>query len=451
MNQALVAFTFLAVLTFLTNIVHLKSDILDNSSLLIVNLVLCSFIIIIALFRKRLHLKIKLSLVSIIAYFALLNGLSKLGSLASSKVFIVLIPILIIFLANYKYALGALLIFLLTFLVFAYLHTSGNLAISTDADVYAKGTFIWSLDFINYIGVVWALAYAAQKYFRTLKRQLVLTDSQNEELTLHKDNLEKLVDKKTRSLTKANKKLELTIKNLKESQSKLIDAEKMASLGILTAGVAHEINNPLNYIMGAYLGLKQKIESKTIFENEEQAQELLEALKLGLDRSSHIVKGLNQFSRSNKTLDENCDIHTILDNTVLMLNNKLKNNIEVVKEFDENVGVVNGNVGNLHQVFLNILTNAIDAIDTEGQIKIKTKNRASNIVISISDNGAGITKKNLNKIATPFFTTKFSEHKKGTGLGLYITHNIIQEHKGTIQFSSEVGKGTLVEIVLPKQ
>lgn len=287
------------------------------------------------------------------------------------------------------------------------------------------------------------------------------------QLKMHRDNLELLVKAKTEDLEAAiedlhianeelsdknqiineqNAELKSALENLKQTQNQLIQSEKMASLGILTAGVAHEINNPLNFIMGAYVGLEDYFNS-VIPEHKENVNLLLKGLRSGLNKASEIVRGLNQFSRDSKKYDEDCDIRSILENCLVMLYNQYKNQISLEKDYTENLPVIKGNVGELHQVFINILVNAIQAIENKGVIAIKTYIYESKIVISVTDSGNGIRKEDLNRITDPFFTTRAPG--KGTGLGLAISYNIVNKHRGTMEFESEQGKGTTVRILLP--
>ena len=449
MNQSLIAILFLCLLN-MYGIINRFFEF-GITKLFIIDILLSFTVILTAILRKQIHLHIKLGIVTIAGYIAFFNGLNNLGFLASGKFYMVLIPILVSFFLDFKYTLGVILFFLISYIIFAFLFLSGEIEYTIEPNIYLDSANGWIFDVIISIGLVWAISHAGSRYIKTLNKQLKLIKTQNGELKFLRKDLEKLVDKKTKSLTEANKKLELTIKNLQESQLQLINSEKMASLGVLTAGVAHDINNPLNYIMGAYEGLKANYEEHKNEKEQENVEKFLEALKLGLDRSTDIVKSLNQFSRNNESLNEDCDLHLILDNTVSMLNSKLKNKVEVVKDYDVNKLFIKGNIGSLHQVFLNIIGNSIEAIETNGEIKIKTENLKSEIKISIKDNGLGIPKENIAKIKDLFFTTKTLENRLGSGLGLYISYKIIEKHKGFIEITSEVGKGTLVEIVLPKQ
>ena len=289
-----------------------------------------------------------------------------------------------------------------------------------------------------------------------------ITENKNyeNELEKHQFHLEKLVQKRTKDLETANKELktlykelkvqkeevELTLHALKETQGRLIQSEKMASLGVLTAGVSHEINNPLQYLSGIYYGFVNYF--KKYGSNDEKTTKLLlSSTKISIERISSIVNGLNQMSRNNSNINENCDIHSIINNCLTVLHNKYKYNIEIEKKYYSNSIILKGNVGQLHQVFINILTNAIQAIKNTGQISIATYLKAESAIIEISDTGYGIDKENLAKIIDPFFTTK--DPGKGTGLGLSICYSILNDHRGSIKFESEVNIGTKSIITLP--
>ncbi|KKK54128.1 hypothetical protein LCGC14_3087860, partial [marine sediment metagenome] len=202
--------------------------------------------------------------------------------------------------------------------------------------------------------VLTKISLQEEVYIHSQWRDITEKRKYQEELIKHRNHLEELVKERTIDLEKA-------LKDLKNTQAQLIQSEKMASLGILTAGVAHEINNPLNYIMGAYVGLDNYFKQEGS-SDEQQILFLLNSIKTGIDRTSNIVKGLNQFSRVNSIFDENCNIHSIIDNCLLMLNSKVVNKTVIKKKYIDETIEVKGNVGKLHQVFINILTNAIHAL-----------------------------------------------------------------------------------------
>ena len=247
-------------------------------------------------------------------------------------------------------------------------------------------------------------------------------------------------------LDKQHQELQTAYNNLRETQDKLVQSEKMASLGILSAGIAHEINNPLNFINGGLQILELNLR-KYNFEHMDDLMPMIESIQTGIDRAAEIVRSLNIYSRANDLPGSECNIHSIIDNCLVMLKNEIKYIIEVKKEYCTDPITVFGNEGRLHQVFLNILTNAIHAISDVGVIRITTLITGPDCIVKISDNGCGISNENISKLTDPFFTTK--EPGKGTGLGLSITSKIVKDYKGTITFDSKEGEGTTVTITLP--
>jgi signal transduction histidine kinase len=283
--------------------------------------------------------------------------------------------------------------------------------------------------------LILALAYFIYRGLRTKKRNNDKLRSLNQDLS-HKNEI----------IENQNIELKATLQNLKETQTQLFQAEKMASLGILTSGVAHEINNPLNYIMGSYIGLSDYFE-ENIPKDPIQINILLSSLNEGVQRASKIVSGLNEFSRNTISLHEDCNLHTIIDNCLAIVNSSLQHRVEVTKKYHSEELICKGNVGKLHQVFLNLLSNASQAIPGKGIIELTTQKTNTHYEIFISDTGEGISPENINKITDPFFTTK--DPGKGTGLGLSITYSIINEHNGKLFFESELGKGTTAKVILP--
>lgn len=265
-------------------------------------------------------------------------------------------------------------------------------------------------------------------------------------LTSNNLRLEETVADRTNALEQQKQELKTALNQLRSAQEQMIQSDKMASLGILAAGVAHEINNPLNFIQGGVEGLEQTLKRSRKIKKEDYA-ELVNAIKEGISRASTIVLSLNEFSHSSDKKLEPCDIHHLIENCLTMIRYRLKNGIELEKEFSKGKIQVLGNNGKLHQAFLNIITNSIQAIDKKGNITIRTKVEDSEILIEFIDSGHGIKPENLKKITEPFFSTKGPG--KGTGLGLSITYAIINEHGGTIHYSSEWKKGTSATIKLP--
>ncbi len=264
----------------------------------------------------------------------------------------------------------------------------------------------------------------------------------NEELL---NTNEELIEK-SEIISEQNEELQTALQHLRETQSQLLQSEKMASLGILTAGVAHEINNPLNFIMGGVIGLENYFEDYNC-QQPEKIHDLLSKVKTGINRITDIIRGLDQFSSVNENDPQPCDMHSIVNNCLVILQNQFKNRIEIRKDYTKEKITIKGNVGELHQAIINILNNSIQSIEAEGKISITTEKKHKDLIIEISDTGCGISKENLPKITDPFFTSK--DPGKGVGLGLSIAYTIIQEHKGKLDFKSESGKGTRVKITFP--
>ncbi|MEP1891329.1 MAG: ATP-binding protein, partial [Cyclobacteriaceae bacterium] len=262
------------------------------------------------------------------------------------------------------------------------------------------------------------------------------------ELETYSSKLQDLVEQRTQQLDQSNKKLierniELSdaLEELKMAQEELVQSRKMASLGVIAAGVGHEINNPLNFIIGGVTMLERSFEGQL----GKDQQKAIKTIKLGSKRASEIVKTIGRFSRKSASMDEFCNIHAILDGCLLMMSANLIERVRIVKNYSENSLVVKGNEGMLHQAFLNVLMNADQAIEGEGDIIITTELNDSKAIVKIKDTGVGIEDTNLVKVMDPFFSTK--EPGKGVGLGLFITYNIISELGGKIEFNSKLGEG----------
>ena len=283
----------------------------------------------------------------------------------------------------------------------------------------------------------------------------------------------------TEDMQKQKRELELTLENLKLAQSQLIQSEKMASVGVLTAGIAHELNNPINFMSGNVHPLQQDIEEvfallkkyeQSISKNDlghyfsevdelkeemdfsyliQEIYSLLKGIEEGANRSSEIIKGLRSFSRLDDEACQIYDLHEGIDSSLVLLQNKIiDKKILVRKDYGDFEGV-ECFPSKLNQVIMNILTNSLQAMEAgSGELIIQTVSSAIGVKIIIKDNGRGMPPEVKEHIFDPFFTTK--EVGKGMGLGLSISYGIIEKHNGNIDVISEPGKGTEFIISLPK-
>jgi len=257
-------------------------------------------------------------------------------------------------------------------------------------------------------------------------------------------------------LEEKNRNLEELFAELKETQSQLIQSEKMSSLGQLVAGVAHELNNPIGYLyanmkeLQKYIDLlKQseegKIEASAEYIKEDIDQLILESVE-GSERVKTIVENLRKFSRLDEAEFKFADIHEGLDSTIMLIEKELGERVKLHKNYVD-IPPISCMPGHLNQVFLNMLLNAIQAIEGDGNIWILTAIEDDKVIITFKDDGKGIPKKSIDKIFEPFFTTK--PVGMGTGLGLSISYGIIQEHGGEIKVKSKKEKGTTFIISIP--
>ncbi|MDZ8055183.1 MAG: PAS domain S-box protein [Aulosira sp. ZfuVER01] len=374
----------------------------------------------------------------------------------------------------------------------------------------ADGRWVWVKDIVNVVrvqGEVTQLLGFIIDISERKQTELSLQEALNR-LEQAKQELETRVQQRTIALSQEKEKLEQTLKQLQQTQSQLIQSEKMSSLGQLVAGVAHEINNPVNFIYGNITPATEYVEdllyllqcyqyyypnpSSTLQEEIqdidldfiiEDLPKLLSSMKVGANRIREIVLSLRTFSRLDEAEVKEVNIHDGIDSTLMILQNRLKprtgnSQIQVIKEYGQ-LPLVECYAGQLNQVFMNIIVNAIDALEEydqkrspqeilehpsqiaictefrQGETRIEsaeepyTTNSASSIVIRIIDNGPGINEAVCNRLFDPFFTTK--SIGKGTGLGLSISYQIVVDrHQGQLECYSTPGH-TEFAIMIPQQ
>ena len=231
-----------------------------------------------------------------------------------------------------------------------------------------------------------------------------------------------------------------------ELETQLTQAEKLSSIGLLAAGVAHEVNTPLAVISSYAQMLAKQVRG------DERVGPLLEKITQQTFRASEIVNGLLNFSRTSGTAFTEIDINTVIRDTLNLLEHQLKTaNVRLESALDPSLPPILGNPGKLQQVFLNLFLNAKDAMAGGGTLRVATEVNG-HVGVSISDTGSGIAPEHVKRIYDPFFTTKSAPRegqRRGTGLGLAVTYGIIQEHAGKIEVESQAGAGTTFYLEFP--
>jgi signal transduction histidine kinase len=267
-----------------------------------------------------------------------------------------------------------------------------------------------------------------------------------------KANLEVEVEEKTKSLREKSTTLEKTVLDLKQAQAEVLQSSKLASLGTLSAGLAHEINNSLNYPTGALPSLKRLFQKPDLTETDRQrAVEILNLMGDGLNLTSEIIKNLKRYSSGKIGELEDLNLKQVCEGVLLLLKNQLKDSITTHVNIDANLHVTCSRVG-LSQALMNVIGNAADALkEQQGkprEIYIEVVDEAQFLTLNIRDTGPGIPENIISRVLDPFFTTK--PQGKGTGLGLYIVNREMAAVGGTVAIKSVVGTGTTIALAFPK-
>lgn len=335
------------------------------------------------------------------------------------------------------------------------------------------------------------LSFALADRINVLKQEKELSQQQafvamkeNERLVTEQNiQLEKKVHERTADLENRNTELHTAMNDLRMTQQQLVESEKLASIGQMTAGIAHEINNPINFVQSNVGPLKRDIdeilellsqlaeidENKDLLEQinhlksqyvkldvdylKKEIEQLLHGIEDGSKRTAEIVKGLRVFSRMDKNELVSADINECLNSTLVVMKNMTKAEVTLNVELGENIPKIKCYPGKLSQVFMNLVTNAVQATRLPGRqpidrvINVRSYLSDNKIYVEIQDNGTGIPIEIQSKIFEPFFTTK--DVGEGTGLGLGIVAGIVGEHNGHLSFTSSAAEGTTFLITLP--
>jgi signal transduction histidine kinase len=294
------------------------------------------------------------------------------------------------------------------------------------------------------------LTFALEEMRRALREKLRST----EEVNL---DLERAVQMRTADLARKNKELAETLDKLTRAQAQLVRSEKLASIGQLVAGIAHEINNPVNAIVNTVGPLEEAVaeldraaDDAGRGEAADDIRDMVRVVQRGAQRTKAIVQALHNYSRTDDEHLVDFDLDRSLDDSLELLRHLLRGVVAVERNYGE-VGRVRGHAGQIGQVFMNLLTNAAQALagKPDARITIETRVAGDSVVVRICDNGPGIPPDVLPRIWDPFFTTK--DVGDGTGLGLSIVHELVERHGGTIEVDTQLGAGTTFTVTLPRR
>jgi signal transduction histidine kinase len=293
------------------------------------------------------------------------------------------------------------------------------------------------------------LTFVFEEMRRALRDKLRSTESLN-------IDLEREVRRRTEVLEQRNKELHDALEKLRRAQDDLIRTEKLASMGRLVAGIAHEINNPVNAVINTLGPLQEAVRELAEAKDPaaaaaaaSDAREMLSVVQRGATRSKAIVQALHNYSRGDEEKPREVALARSIDDTLDLLRHRLKD-VRVEKQIDPGLRIM-GFAGQIDQVFMNLITNAAQAIGATGKsgtIHVAASQVGGNAIeVTVADNGPGIPPEVIPRIFDPFFTTK--DVGEGSGLGLSIVHGIIERHGGNIQVQSRLGEGTTFRVTLP--
>ncbi|MBV5314526.1 MAG: histidine kinase [Prolixibacteraceae bacterium] len=371
--------------------------------------------------------------------------------------------------------LRKLRMFVLAFVPFEIVSLITDLAEVINVDFFsANETYFKNAMSLTYIWMV-AILFSQNRQFKAAEKERIKRqqeDELNKAIAIRKVELEGLVAERTAELTAQKEELELTLDELRSTQSQLIQAEKMASLGELTAGIAHEIQNPLNFVNN-FSEVSKELLDEMMAEldkgNNNDAKEIASDIIQNLEKINHhgkradaIVKGMLQHSRSSSGQKEPTDVNALADEFLRLAYHGLRAkdksfNATLKTDLDANIGIIKVIPQDIGRVILNLLTNAFYAVNErkklniagyEPLVSIRTKRQENKVEIDVSDNGNGIPQRVIDKIFQPFFTTKPTG--EGTGLGLSLSYDIIVKgHSGELRVETREGEGTVFHIQLP--
>jgi signal transduction histidine kinase len=291
------------------------------------------------------------------------------------------------------------------------------------------------------------LAVIFEEMRRSLRDRLRSTESINVDL-------EREVRRRTEALEQRNAELHEALEKLRRAQDNLVRSEKLASMGRLVAGIAHEINNPVNAVINSLGPLEEAVgriaavePGGSVAKLAAEASEILAVVQRGAARTKSIVQALHGYARGDESVEREVFLARSVEDTLGLLQHRLRH-VQIVKEVDPDA-CIRGFPGQVDQVLMNLLTNAAQAMgDRGGTIRVSTQSRDGRVLLIVSDDGPGIPADVLPRIFDPFFTTK--DVGEGSGLGLSIVHGIVERHGGHVDVDSKPGQGTTFTVSFPR-
>lgn len=422
-------------------------------------------------FGSRMHIRIKVIYLALFASLMALSSLTVFSLMAPDRFFLLIAPILLALVIDHNWSYAYLAVVSVAYAITGAGFSFGWLNLP-DLDII-DGAFYLPTDVFGIISISVVLIIIIsrmqnklvanvyriyERNSKLLEDEKLLEDARRDlqvgvlerrsELEDTRSMLEEARDRlqeQNRIYTERQRVLEKTYAEIQAAQANLTQSSKLASLGALSLGIAHEINNPLNFIRGSLLIMERRQDIST----DPAASKLLHIMKDATDHINRIVKGLNQFGNQGSESSEVCDIISITHDCRVMLHPQLCDGVNLTIHDPGLPFLVKGKAGKLHQLFLNLLHNAVQATPADGEIRVEFAGDSDTglLKVSISDTGSGIPEDIMQRITEPFFTTKAIG--VGTGLGLYICQQIVNEHNGKMTFRSKPGKGTVVDVELP--